>query len=52
MKNQIWILSIGMILTACTAPLQPTTTASDSPAPDSPQPTLTSLPAESPPPRR
>ena len=49
MKNQIWILSIGMILTACTAPLQPTTTASDSPAPDSPQPTLTSLPAEFPP---
>jgi hypothetical protein len=49
MKKQIWILAIGMILTACTATSQLTQPASDSPAPASPQPTFTSLPAESPP---
>jgi hypothetical protein len=49
MKKQIWILAIGMILTACTASPQPTQPASDSPAPASPQPAFTSLPAEAPP---
>jgi len=49
MKIKIWILVLGMILTACTAAPQPTQIASDSPAPDSPQPALTLLPAESPP---
>ena len=49
MKKRIWILTIAVIWTACTATPQPTQTASDSPAPDSPQPAFTSLPAESPP---
>ncbi|MEW6029670.1 MAG: DUF3179 domain-containing protein [Chloroflexota bacterium] len=45
----IWILAAGWILNSCAPTSQPTPSASDSPAPDSPQPTLTSLPAESPP---
>lgn len=44
----IWILTAGLALSACTSP-QATPTTSDSPAPDSPQPVLTLLPAESPP---
>jgi hypothetical protein len=44
----IWIITAGLALSACTSP-QATPTTSDSPAPDSPQPVLTLLPAESPP---
>lgn len=43
-----WILAAGLILSACTSP-QATDSASPSPEPDSPQPALTLLPAESPP---
>ena len=48
-NSMIWILAAGWILTSCAPTSQPTPPASDSPAADSPQPTLTSLPAESPP---
>ncbi|RJP55804.1 MAG: DUF3179 domain-containing protein [Anaerolineaceae bacterium] len=44
----IWILAAGWLLSACAAS-QATDSASDSPVPDSPQPALTLLPAESPP---
>lgn len=43
-----WILAAGWILSACSSS-QPTASASDSAEPDSPQPALTLLPAESPP---
>jgi len=44
----LWTLAAGFFLTAC-ANSQPTDSASPSPQPDSPQPALTLLPAESPP---
>ncbi|MEP7136670.1 MAG: DUF3179 domain-containing (seleno)protein, partial [Chloroflexota bacterium] len=48
-KNwMLWTLAAGFFLTAC-ANAKTTKNASDSPAPDSPKPTYTSLPSESPP---
>jgi hypothetical protein len=48
-KFLLSIILLTLTLSACTTSPQTTTTASDSSEPDSPQPTLTSLPAESPP---
>ena len=44
----ILTLAAGLLVSACSSS-QATATASDSPAPDSPRPAFTSLPAESPP---
>ena len=48
-KILISIIIFALTLSACTATPHATTTVSDSPAPDSPQPASTYLPAESPP---
>jgi hypothetical protein len=45
MKTHIWILVLGILLTACGAPAQPAQPASDSPAPD-PAPEISPLPPE------
>ena len=49
-KFLISIIIFALTLSSCTIFPQARTTASDSPVPDSPQPALTLLPAESPPP--